>query len=155
MILAGRSGAAFAAEIGTMKVTEELSALKTMGLEPMQFLVVPRVLAALFVMPLLTVFNFAMSMVGGYIVMGSLGYSVSFYVNQVRAAVTVRDFLGGIFKSLVFAMIVAGVGCLRGTQTQSGPGAVGDSTTRAVVAGIVLTIVADAVLGVLYYNLGI
>lgn len=155
VILAGRSGAAFAAEIGTMKVTEELSALRTMGIEPMQFLVIPRVLAALMVMPLLTVLNFAMSLVGGFIVMASMGYSLSFYVNQVTSAVTVRDFLGGTFKSLVFALIVAGVGCLRGTQTQSGPGAVGDSTTRAVVAGIVLTIVADAVLGVVYYNLGI
>ena len=120
----------------------------------MQFLVVPRVLAALIIMPLLTVFNFAMSMIGGYIVMGGLGYSVSFYVNAILSAVTLKDFLGGVFKSVVFAMIVAGVGCLRGTQTQSGPGAVGDSTTRAVVAGIVLTIVADAVLGVLYFNLG-
>lgn len=155
VILAGRSGSAFAAEIGTMKVTEELSALKTMGLEPMQFLVVPRVLAALIIMPLLTVLNFALSMVGGCIVMRGLGYSVSFYVNQVLDAVNLKDYGGGLFKSLVFAFIVAGVGCLRGTQTQSGPGAVGDSTTRAVVAGIVLTIAADAVLGVMYFNLGI
>ena len=155
VILAGRSGAAFAAEIGTMKVTEELSALRTMGIEPTQFLVIPRVLAALLVMPLLTVLNLAMSMVGGYIVMAGLGYSLSFCANQVMSAVTLTDFLGGIFKSLVFALIVAGVGCLRGTQTRSGPGAVGDSTTRAVVAGIVLTIVADAMLGVIYYNLGI
>jgi phospholipid/cholesterol/gamma-HCH transport system permease protein len=155
IILAGRSGSAFAAEIGTMKVTEELSALKTLGLEPMQFLVVPRVLAALTVTPLLTAFNMLMSMIGGYIVMRGLGYSLSFYVNSILAAVTVSDLLGGLFKSLVFAMIVAGVGCLRGTQTRSGPGAVGDSTTRAVVAGIVLTIAADAVLGVVYFYLGI
>jgi phospholipid/cholesterol/gamma-HCH transport system permease protein len=155
IILAGRSGSAFAAEIGTMKITEELSALKTLGLEPTQFLVIPRVLAAMIVMPLLTVFNALMSMVGGFIVMRGLGYSLSYYVNSILAAVTVKDFLGGVFKSLVFALIVAGVGCLRGTQTKSGPGAVGDSTTRAVVAGIVLTIAADAVLGVMYFYLGI
>ncbi len=155
VIVAGRSGSAFAAEIGTMKVTEELAALKTMGLEPAQFLVVPRVLAALMVMPLLTVFNMLMSIVGAYIVMASLGYSFSFYVNQVKSAIHLEDFLGGVFKSFVFALIVAGIGCLRGTQTGSGPGAVGDSTTRAVVAGIVLTIAADAILGIVYYYLGI
>jgi len=155
VILAGRSGSAFAAEIGTMQVTEELNALKTLGLEPVRFLVIPRVLAAMFVMPLLTVFNIMMSIVGGYFVMAALGYSLNFYVDSVKSAVTYKDLLGGLFKGLVFALIIAGIGCLRGITTKSGPGAVGDSTTRAVVAGIVLTIVADAILGVLFYYLGI
>jgi phospholipid/cholesterol/gamma-HCH transport system permease protein len=155
IILAGRSGSAFAAEIGTMKVTEELAALKTMGLEPVQFLVMPRVLAAVLVAPLLTLCNIAMSIVGAYVVMASLGYSLPFYVNQVTHAVDLSDFLGGVFKAFVFGLIIGGVGCLRGTQTMQGPGAVGDSTTRAVVAGIVLTIAADAILGVVYFSLGI
>jgi phospholipid/cholesterol/gamma-HCH transport system permease protein len=155
IVLAGRSGSAFAAEIGTMQVTEELNALRTLGLEPIRFLVLPRVLAALLVTPFLTVFNILMSMVGAYIVMAALGYSLSFYVGQITGCITYRDFIGGLAKSLVFAVIIAGIGCLRGTQTRSGPGAVGDSTTRAVVAGIVLTILADAVLGVVYYYLGI
>lgn len=155
IILAGRSGSAFAAEIGTMKVTEELAALQTLGLEPVQFLVVPRVLAAVIVAPLLTVCNIVMSILGAYVVMASLGYSMSFYVNQVVAAVHLSDFLGGVGKALVFGLIIAGIGCLRGTQTRSGPGAVGTSTTRAVVSGIVLTIVADAVVGVIYYYMGI
>lgn len=155
VILAGRSGSAFAAEIGTMKVTEELAALETFGLEPIRFLVVPRVLAAMFVTPLLAIFNILMSVVGGYIVMASLGYSLRFYINSVLSAVTLSDFLGGVFKALVFGVIVAGIGCLRGMQTRSGPGAVGDSTTRAVVAGIVLTIIADAILGVLFFALGV
>jgi len=155
IILAGRSGSAFAAEIGTMKVTEELNALKTLGLEPVQFLVVPRVLAALIVTPVLTAFNILMSIIGAYIVMAALGYSLSFYINQVMGAVGLGDFISGIFKGLIFGLIVAGIGCLRGMQTRSGPGAVGDSTTRAVVSGIVLTIVADAVLGVLFYYLHI
>ncbi|HSZ56799.1 MAG TPA: ABC transporter permease [Tepidisphaeraceae bacterium] len=155
VLLAGRSGSAFAAEIGTMQVTEELNALKTLGLDPVRFLVLPRVLAALVVTPLLTVFNILMSMVGAYIVMAALGYSLSFYVDQITGCITYRDFIGGLAKSFVFAVIVAGIGCLRGMQTRSGPGAVGDSTTRAVVAGIVLTILADAVLGVVYYYLGI
>lgn len=155
IILAGRSGSAFAAEIGTMKVTEELAALRTMGLEPVQFLVVPRVMAAVLVAPLLTLCNIAMSIVGAYVVMASLGYSLSFYVNQVISSVDLSDFLGGVFKAFVFGLIIGGIGCLRGTQTQQGPGAVGDSTTRAVVSGIVLTIVADAVIGVVYFCVGI
>jgi len=155
VILAGRSGSAFAAEIGTMQVTEELAALKTLGLEPVRFLVIPRVLASIIVTPLLTVFNIFMSLLGGYVVMASLGYSFDFYVNAIKSAVTYGDFIGGVAKSLVFAVIVAGIGCLRGIQTKSGPGAVGHSTTRAVVAGIVLCIVADAILGVVYYCLGI
>jgi phospholipid/cholesterol/gamma-HCH transport system permease protein len=155
IILAGRSGSAFAAEIGTMEVTEELNALKTLGINPMRFLVLPRVLAVMLVTPLLTAFNILMSLIGGYIVMAALGYSLNFYVDAVRAAVNYRDFLGGEFKSVVFAVIIGGIGCLRGMQTKSGPGAVGDSTTRAVVAGIVFTIVADAIMGVLYFYLGL
>jgi phospholipid/cholesterol/gamma-HCH transport system permease protein len=155
VILAGRSGSAFAAEIGTMQVTEELSALKTLGLDPVRFLVVPRVLAALLVTPLLTVFNMLMSIFGAYLIMASLGYSLRFYVDQISGVITCADFIGGVAKSFVFALIVAGIGCLRGIQTRSGPGAVGDSTTRAVVAGIVLTIGADAIIGVVYYYLGI
>lgn len=155
IILAGRSGSAFAAEIGTMQVTEELSALKTLGFEPVRFLVIPRVLAALLVTPILTVFNMALSLLGAYFVMASLGYSLNFYLNSVQSAITYTDLLGGVFKSVIFALIISGIGCLRGIQTKSGPGAVGDSTTRAVVAGIVLTIAADAVIGVVYYNLGI
>jgi phospholipid/cholesterol/gamma-HCH transport system permease protein len=155
IILSGRSGSAFAAEIGTMQITEELSALRTLGLDPTRFLVAPRVLAAILVTPLLTAFNILMSLIGGYIVMACLGYSLSFYVNSVRDAINLRDFVGGVSKSFVFGLIVAGIGCLRGMQTKSGPGAVGDSTTRAVVSGIVLTIIADAILGVLYYAIGI
>jgi phospholipid/cholesterol/gamma-HCH transport system permease protein len=155
VLLSGRSGSAFAAEIGTMKVTEELSAMTTMGLEPTQFLIIPRVLAALIVTPILTLYNMLLGIGGGYLVMASLGYSLPFYVNQVRGAITYRDLLGGVFKSFVFALIIAGVGCQRGVQTRTGPGAVGDSTTRAVVAGIVLTIVADAALGIVYFSLGI
>jgi phospholipid/cholesterol/gamma-HCH transport system permease protein len=155
IILAGRSGSAFAAEIGTMKVTEEINALETFGLSPTRFLVVPRVLASLFVTPLLSVFSTLMGLIGGYVVMAMLGYSLPFYVDQVTGAVDYVDFLQGVAKAFVFAVLVAGIGCLRGLRTQSGPGAVGDSTTRAVVAGIVLIVIADAVLGTCFYYLGI
>ena len=155
IILAGRSGSAFAAEIGTMKVTEELNALTTLGLDPVRFLALPRLLATMLMTPLLSLFATLFGLVGGYLVMLSLGYSLSFYINQVLQAVTWVDLVGGLFKSIVFAFLVAGVGCVRGLQTQQGPGAVGDSTTRAVVAGIVLIVVADGVLGTVFYYLGI
>ncbi len=155
IILAGRSGSAFAAEIGTMKVTEEINALRTFGLSPTKFLVVPRVLASLAVTPLLGVFSSLMGVVGGYVVMASLGYSLSFYVDQVIKAVDYIDFLEGVFKSFVFALLVAGIGCLSGLKTQSGPGAVGDSTTKAVVAGIVLIVLADAVMGTCFYYINL
>lgn len=155
IILAGRSGSAFAAEIGTMKVTEEINALQTFGLSPMKFLVVPRVLASLAVTPMLSVFSSIMGVVGGYVVMAALGYSLAFYLDQITNAVDYVDFLKGVGKSFVFAILVAGIGCLRGLRTQSGPGAVGDSTTRAVVAGIVLIVFADAIMGACLYYLGI
>jgi phospholipid/cholesterol/gamma-HCH transport system permease protein len=155
IILAGRSGSAFAAEIGTMKVTEEINALTTFGLDPVRMLALPRLLATMFMTPLLSLFAIIFGLMGGYLVMVSLGFSLSFYVNQVLDAVTYVDLLGGLFKSIVFAFLVAAVGCVRGLQTQEGPGAVGDSTTKAVVAGIVLIVAADGVLGTVFYYIGI
>jgi phospholipid/cholesterol/gamma-HCH transport system permease protein len=93
--------------------------------------------------------------IGGYVMMASLGYGLRFYVNQLEQSLSYVDLLSGVFKTFVFAIIVAAIGCQRGIATRSGPGAVGDSTTRAVVAGIVLIIFADAVLGVVYFVLGI
>lgn len=155
IILAGRSGSAFAAEIGTMKVTEEINALNTFGLDPTRFLVVPRLLAAIVVTPLLSVLCSLAGLVGGYIVMQMLGFGLPFYINEVRASITYVDFLQGLFKSGVFAFLICAIGCLRGLRTASGPGAVGDSTTRAVVAGIVLVIIADGILGVVFFFVGI
>ncbi|HMN95011.1 MAG TPA: MlaE family lipid ABC transporter permease subunit [Phycisphaerales bacterium] len=155
IILAGRSGSAFAAELGTMKVTEELNALTTLGVDPVRFLVVPRLLAAMVMTPLLSIFATLFGLAGGYIIMASLGYGLPFYVNEVLRAVDWVDFAGGLFKAVVFAFLVAAVGCVRGFQTRSGPGAVGDSTTRAVVTGIVLIVVADGILGVTFFYLGV
>lgn len=155
IILAGRSGAAFAAELGTMKINEELDALVTMGLDPVRFLVVTRVLAAIFVMPLLTVFANLAGLAGAAVVTCSLGFPLVTFKNQVLSFVCATDLLGGLFKSLIFGLLVAAIGCLRGLQTLSGAGAVGDSTTRAVVSGIVLIVVADGIMAVIYYMLGI
>jgi len=155
ILLAGRSGSAFAAEIGTMKVTEEINALNTFGLDPTRFLVVPRVLAAIIMTPLLSVFATVMGVLGGYVVMAGMGYSMTFYNQQILQTVDYVDFLQGVFKAGVFALLVAAIGCLRGLSTQAGPGAVGDSTTRSVVAGIVLIILADGLLGVVFFYVGI
>ena len=155
IILAGRSGSAFAAEIGTMRVTQEIDALETFGLDPVKFLAVPRVLAGVLMAPLLTMFNIVLGVSAGYIVMANYGYSVHFYIDGVIQAVTYVDLLGGIAKTVVLGLVIAAIGCLRGLRTEKGPSAVGDSTTRAVVAGIVLIIVADMIFGVVYFYLGI
>ncbi len=155
IILAGRSGSSFAAELGTMKVNEEIDALTTMGLDPVRFLVVPRVFASIIMTPLLTVFANLVGLLGGAVVLLSLGYPLVVYVNQVLASVNYVDFLGGLVKSVVFAVMISGVGCLRGLQTGTGASAVGDSTTRAVVSGIVLIVVVDGIFSVVYFYLGI
>jgi phospholipid/cholesterol/gamma-HCH transport system permease protein len=155
IILTGRSGSAFAAELGTMKVNEEIDALTTMGLDPVNFLVVPRMVASLVMTPLLTVFSNLIGVIGGAIVLLSLGYPLITYFNQVSASVSYGDFLGGLLKSFVFGLLVAGVGCLRGLQTKTGATAVGESTTSAVVGGIVVIVVTDGIFSVIYYYLGI
>jgi phospholipid/cholesterol/gamma-HCH transport system permease protein len=155
IILAGRSGAAFAAEIGTMKVNEELNALETMGLDPIRFLVIQRVFAGTMLMPVLAAYSMLVGVFGGIIVMLAMGFPFAQIWSQLTGALHVRDVLVGTSKSFVFGAIVAGLGCLRGMQTKEGPNAVGDSTTRAVVAGILMIIVVDSIFSVLTYVLHI
>ncbi|MGE3978106.1 MAG: ABC transporter permease [Nitrospira sp.] len=153
IILAGRSGSAFAAELGTMKVREEIDALRTMGLEPVRFLVLPRVIAAVAMTPVLTVFANLFGLMGGAIVMRSLGYPFVTYVNQVLSTVTVEDLMSGLVKSFVYGIVVAAIGCLRGLETKTGASAVGQSTTSAVVSGIVLIAIVDGLFAVVFYAL--
>jgi phospholipid/cholesterol/gamma-HCH transport system permease protein len=155
ILLAARTGSAFAAEIGTMKVNEEVDALTTMGLDPTRFLVVTRVLAATFVTPLLTIIANFLGILGGAVVFLTFEYSMRTYWQQVQGIVDYTDLFGGLLKVIVFGAIVAGVGCLRGLQTGQGASAVGDSTTRAVVSGIVLIVAVDGIFGTIYYVLGI
>jgi phospholipid/cholesterol/gamma-HCH transport system permease protein len=155
IILAGRSGSAFAAEIGTMKVNEEIDALTTMGLDPVRFLVVTRVIAAVLMTPLLTLFANLFGLIGGAIVFMMQDYPLITYVQEVLQIVDLNDFLGGLFKAFAFGILVAAIGCLRGLQTKSGASAVGLSTTRAVVSGIILIVLADAIFSVVYYALEI
>src|SRR5262245_6233595 len=149
IVLAGRSGSAFAAEIGTMKVNEELDALTTMGLEPMRFLLMQRVVAGTLLMPLLTAFSMLAGVFGGVVVMMAMGFPFDQIWSHLSSSVHVADVLVGTLKAIAFGAIVSGLGCLRGIQTKEGPSAVGDSATRAVVAGILMIIVVDAVFAVL------
>jgi phospholipid/cholesterol/gamma-HCH transport system permease protein len=155
ILLAGRSGAAFAAEIGTMRVNQEVDALTTMGLDPVRFLVTPRVIAAVLMTPLLTLFAGLVGLIGGAITMTSFSIPIVTFLKEVDAAVNMTDFLAGFVKSFVFAILVAGIGCLRGLQTGPGASAVGDAATKAVVSGIVLLVVVDGLFAVVYYVLNI
>jgi phospholipid/cholesterol/gamma-HCH transport system permease protein len=151
IILAGRSGSAFAAELGTMKVNEELNALETMGLSPVRFLVVQRFLAGVLLTPVLTVYSIFVSISGGVLVMMVLGFPLVTIYNQMAQTLHYSDILIGVGKAFIFGALVSGIGCLRGLQTKKGPSAVGESTTRAVVSGILLIILADALVAVVLY----
>jgi phospholipid/cholesterol/gamma-HCH transport system permease protein len=153
IMLAGRSGSAFAAELGTMKVNEELNALETMGLSPVQFLVIQRVVAGILLTPVLTVFAMYAGLLGGIPVLLGLGFPLRMVLAQVQSALHIGDLAEGLSKSIVFGAIVASISCLRGLQTGEGPRAVGESTTRSVVSSILLIIFADAVFAAVTYNL--
>lgn len=155
IILAARSSSAFAAELGTMKINEEVDALRTMGLDPVPFLALPRILAGVLVAPLLTVFTNVMGLVGGGLVFLSMGFTPVTYMERLLLRGSAVDFVGGLFRALVFGVIIAGVGCLQGLRTGRGARAVGESTTGAVVSAIVGIILADGLLAVLYYAVGL
>jgi phospholipid/cholesterol/gamma-HCH transport system permease protein len=155
IVLAGRSGTAFAAELGTMKINEELAALETMGLDPIRFLVIQRIAATTALTPLLTAYSIAAGIAGGAIVMRTIGFSSAAIRNELMSSIHTSDVAFGIGKALVFGALVGAVGCLRGLETGQGGSAVGRSATRAVVASIVLIIVVDALFSVLAYVLRI
>jgi phospholipid/cholesterol/gamma-HCH transport system permease protein len=153
IMLAGRSGSAFAAELGTMKVNEELNALQTMGLSPVQFLVIQRVVAGLLLAPILTIFAMYAGLLGGIPVLLGLGFPLRMVLVQIQTSLHFGDLAEGLSKSIVFGGIVAAVSCLRGLQTGEGPRAVGESTTRSVVSSILLIIFADAIFAAVTYTL--
>jgi phospholipid/cholesterol/gamma-HCH transport system permease protein len=153
ILLAGRSGSAFAAELGTMKVNEELDALTTMGLDPVRFLVLQRIVAAIILTPLLTLFGMLMCMLGGMLVMRSLGFPPLMIFHHILNRVGMGDFAVGLSKAAIFGLVIGSVACLRGLQTGTGPSAVGASTTRSVIACILLIIVADTIFSAAQYFL--
>jgi phospholipid/cholesterol/gamma-HCH transport system permease protein len=156
IIMAGRSGAAFAAEIGTMQVSEEVDALRVMGFNVMHFLVMPRVVAVMLAMPLLVLFSDFAGILGGLLI-GTTVSKLSFagYLNETQYAMTYWHLFTGLIKSVVLGGIIAVVGCMRGLQVRGGADSVGQFTTAAVVTAIVLLIVADALFTLLFQALGI
>ena len=152
IVVIGRSGSAFAAEIGTMRVTEEIDALETMALDPVAFLVVPKFLAMAVMMPCLTIWADLMGVMGGCLfgVIGG-GYTFSGYLIATRDALLMRDVSTGFIKSMVFGMVITSVGCFEGFSTGSGAEEVGRTTTSAVVMSILLVIVIDLVFTTLFY----
>jgi phospholipid/cholesterol/gamma-HCH transport system permease protein len=153
VVLAGRSGSAFAAEIGTMKVNQEIDALVTMGVDPMTTLVLPRLLAAMLVMPVLTVLLELAGLIGMSVVLVGAGIPLVTIGHQVSYWVRPQDFYGGIAKAVVFGAVVAAIGCREGLAAGNGPRAVGIAATAAVVGGIVSTIGLDGLFAVLFYRL--
>ena len=155
IILAGRTGSAFAAEIGTMKVDEELDALTTMGLPPVRFLVLPRVAAAVLAMPILTIFAEIAGLVGGALVLETMKVPPAVYWQHVTAISTVSMVLVGLAKSMGFGLLVGLIGCAAGMQTRATADGVGHAATSAVVGSIVAIAVSDGLLAVLFNLWGI
>ena len=150
IVVAGRSGSAFAAEIGTMKISEEVDALFTMGFDPVKFLVVPKVIASVIVVPLLALFSDVFAIVGGLVVgVFMLDLTAGAYISQTIKTLRLFDVFWGLLKSGLFAFIIAWIGCLRGFRVQGGAASVGRATTSAVVSSIFLIIATDSVLAVI------
>jgi len=151
IIIAGRSGSAYAAQIGTMAVTEEIDAMRTIGIAPLELLVLPKIIALVIALPLLTVFADVLGVAGGMIMARSqLGVGFGEFLDRLAKAVSITSYLVGIGKAPVFAAIIAVVGCFQGLRTQGGADSVGRQTTRSVVQSIFLVIVADALFSIAF-----
>ncbi|MDO8342757.1 MAG: ABC transporter permease [Cellvibrio sp.] len=155
VIMAGRTGAAYAAQLGTMQVNEEIDALKTMGISAMEFLVLPRLLALVFIMPLLCIYADVIGIFGGALVAVSMDVSFSQYILQTQGAVDLMDIMSGLIKSVFFGILIAIAGCQAGIECGRNSDAVGMAATNAVVRAIVYLVVADAAFNILYDKLGI
>lgn len=156
IVVAGRTGSAFTAEIGTMKVTDEIDALRTIGVSPMEMLALPKVLALIIVLPLLTVFSNVMGVFGGMVMAQSmLDVNFADFIERFLVAVDVSDYLTGLGKAPVFALLIASVGCHQGFQVGSSADSVGRHVTRSVVHSLFLIIVADATFSVAFSMLGL
>ncbi|HYZ30839.1 MAG TPA: ABC transporter permease [Crenalkalicoccus sp.] len=155
VILAGRTGSAYAAELGTMVVNEEVDALRVMGIEPVAWLVLPRILAAALVMPVLTLVLDLAGLIGMGGVMATLGFPPVAVLHQLQGALKVKDLVGGLVKAAVFGLAIGLVGCRAGLGAGRGPRAVGDAATAAVVGGIVGIVVLDGLFAVLFFRLGL
>jgi len=151
VIMSGRTGAAFAAKLGTMKVTQEIDALTTMGISPLEFLVLPRVLALILMMPLLCLYADFVGILGGaFVGVTMLDLAARSYFQETISTLTFTNLLGGLFKATVYGALIAVAGCLRGFQCGNSSSAVGDATTQAVVTSIVMVVVACGIFAVVF-----
>lgn len=156
VVIAGRSGAAFAAQLGTMQVNEEIDAFRTLGISPIDYLVLPRMLALIFMVPLLTLYADAIGILGGMVVAVTLmDLHAHQYFYQTVEALDVNDFLAGFIKAGAYGVLIAIAGCMRGMQCGRSAQAVGEATTSAVVTSIVFMVVTAAVLAVVYHQVGL
>lgn len=155
VILAGRTGSSYAAELGTMRVNDEISALSTMGINPLVMLVLPRIAAAVLVMPVLTVAMDAAGLLGMGSVLMAFGYPITAITAHITIPSAPADFIQGLLKGLVFAAAVAIIGCRAGLTAKGGPRAVGEAATAAVVGGIVATVLLDGLFAVILYRLNL
>ena len=156
IIMAGRTGAAFAAELGSMKGSQEIDALTTMGISPMEFLVLPRMIALILMMPLLCLYaNFVGIFGGATVGVAVLGLSLRTYLHETIRAVTMVALMGGLVKSAVYGVLIALAGCYQGFECGNSSAAVGKATTAAVVSSIVMIVVACGMFAVLFNILGI
>lgn len=154
ILVTGRSGSSFAAELGTMQVNEEIDALETMGLQPVRFLVLPRVVAGTLALPALALFATLAGLLGGWLVMSILGFSTTYYMNQLQSFVHLKDLIGSFCKSFIFGFVISCVGCWFGLHAGRDAGAVGTSTTTAVVVGIMLIAILEGIFSVVFYAMG-
>ena len=155
IVMAGRTGAAYAAQLGTMQANEEIDAITTMGISPMEFLVVPRLLALIVIMPLLTVYANLLGMVGGGIVAGGMGITPLMYIAEAESALHFDHIMVGLIKSVIFGLLIAVAGCRSGINSGRSSAAVGQAATEAVVTAIVYLIVADAAINIIFQQVGI
>jgi phospholipid/cholesterol/gamma-HCH transport system permease protein len=153
VILSGRTGSAYAAELGTMTVNEEVDALRVMGVEPVAMLVLPRLIAGLVVMPVLALLMNLSGMLGMGGIMWALGYPIPLVTSQLQQWVTLGTLGGGLIKAAIFGLVIAGIGCRAGLSAGRGPRAVGDAATAAVVGGIVATVLLDGIFAVLFFRM--
>ena len=156
IIMSGRTGAAYAAQLGTMQVNNEIDALRTMNFEPIAFLVLPRMLSLILIMPLLCLYADLMGIVGGGLVTISFfDVSVTEYLNRTANAVHFTDFMVGFVKSAVFGILIAISGCMRGMQSGRSASAVGDAATSAVVTSMVFIVISDSIMTIICNRIGI
>jgi phospholipid/cholesterol/gamma-HCH transport system permease protein len=154
LVVGGRVGAAIAAELGSMKVTEQIDALRAMGINPIRFLIVPRVIAATIMLPVMTVFSDVIAVFGGFVVaVATIGISPGTYVNSLKDFFYLKDLLSGLIKAVCFGHIIGMMGSFYGFRTEGGAEGVGTATTRAVVASCVLVLIVDYLLATVLFRI--